>query len=187
MWCESRRPDAGLRRIGREPAKVISRMCVCVCVCVCTRDPWGHISFHNVTLKVNKTSDILWKFTFIATHSGDHCVYCWEPAFVNLTIMASYCVWSFVQGTCRQVFRFNIVHCWLGLWDSWLCGGRLQYNVLQNNIALNPLQPSGHYMYRQFNIQQFYVLPTQLYLCVLCVSQNKQRLFPYTALTDWFV
>jgi hypothetical protein len=31
------------------------------------------------------------------------------------------------------------------------------------------------------------VLPTQLYLCVLCGSQNKQRLFPYTALTDWFL
>ena len=45
---------------------------------------------------------------------------------------------------------------------------------------------SGHYMYHQFNIQQFYVLPTH-YLCVLCGSQNKQRLFPYTALTDWFV
>ena len=41
-------------------------------------------------------------------------------------------------------------------------------------------------MYRQFNIQQFYVLPTQLYLCVLCGSENKQRLFPYTTLTDWF-
>ena len=26
-----------------------------------------------------------------------------------------------------------------------------------------------------------------LYLCVLCGSQNKQRLFPYTALTDWFL
>jgi len=24
-----------------------------------------------------------------------------------------------------------------------------------------------------------------VYLCVLCGSQNKQRLFPYTALTDW--
>ena len=36
-------------------------------------------------------------------------------------------------------------------------------------------------MYRQFNIQQFYVLPTQL-----CGSQNKQPLFPYTTLTDWF-
>ena len=26
-----------------------------------------------------------------------------------------------------------------------------------------------------------------MYLCVLRGSQNKQRLFPYTALTDWFV
>ena len=41
-------------------------------------------------------------------------------------------------------------------------------------------------MYHQFNIQQFYVLPTK-YLCVLCGSENKQRLFHYTALTDWFL
>jgi hypothetical protein len=26
-----------------------------------------------------------------------------------------------------------------------------------------------------------------VYLCVLCGSQNKQWLFPYTTLTDWFV
>jgi len=26
-----------------------------------------------------------------------------------------------------------------------------------------------------------------VYLCVLCGSQNEQRLFSYTALTDWFV
>ena len=26
-----------------------------------------------------------------------------------------------------------------------------------------------------------------VYLCVLCGSENKQRLFPYTALTDWFI
>ena len=25
-----------------------------------------------------------------------------------------------------------------------------------------------------------------LHLCVLCGSQNKQQLLPYTALTDWF-
>ena len=48
------------------------------------------------------------------------------------------------------------------------------------------VQPSGYYMYRQFNIQQFYVLPTQLYLCVLCGSQNKQPLFPYTTLTGLY-
>jgi len=45
---------------------------------------------------------------------------------------------------------------------------------------------SGHYMYRQFNIHKFHALPTQLYLSVLCGSQNKQRLFPYTTLTDCF-
>ena len=27
----------------------------------------------------------------------------------------------------------------------------------------------------------------RVYLCVLCGSQNKQRLFPYTELTDWFL
>ena len=33
----------------------------------------------------------------------------------------------------------------------------------------NPLKPSGHYMYRQFNIQQFYVLPTHC-IYVFCVD-----------------
>jgi len=42
-------------------------------------------------------------------------------------------------------------------------------------------------MYHQFNIQQFYVLPTQCIYVFFCGSQNKQRLFPYTALTDWFL
>jgi len=35
-------------------------------------------------------------------------------------------------------------------------------------------------MHEQFNIQQLYVLPT-LYLSVLCLSENKQRLVPRTA------
>jgi len=41
-------------------------------------------------------------------------------------------------------------------------------------------------MYHQFNIQQLYVLPTQCIFVFLYGSQNKHRLFPYTALTDWF-
>ena len=48
------------------------------------------------------------------------------------------------------------------------------------------LKPTGHVMHQQFNIQQLYVLPT-LYLCVLHLSENKQRLVPLTALTDWFL
>jgi len=38
---------------------------------------------------------------------------------------------------------------------------------------MNPLKPSGHYMYRQFNIQQFYVLPTQcIYLFYVSLRTN---------------
>ena len=45
---------------------------------------------------------------------------------------------------------------------------------------INLLKPTGHVMHRQFNIQQLYALPT-LYLCVLYLSENKQRLVPLTA------
>jgi len=58
---------------------------------------------------------------------------------------------------------------------------------MDNEVLTNPSQPSGHYTYHQFTTHKSYVLPTQLYFCVLCGSQNKQRLFPYTALIDWFV
>ena len=44
----------------------------------------------------------------------------------------------------------------------------------------NLLKPTGHVMHQQFNIQQLYALPT-LYLCVLYLSENKQRLVPLTA------
>ena len=40
---------------------------------------------------------------------------------------------------------------------------------------------------QDMDIQQFYGLPHTLYLCVLCGSENKQLLFPYTTLTDWFL
>ena len=39
---------------------------------------------------------------------------------------------------------------------------------------------TGYVMQQQFDIQQLYVLPT-LYLCVLYLSENKQRLVPLTA------
>ena len=44
---------------------------------------------------------------------------------------------------------------------------------------INLLKPTGHVMHQQFNIQQVYALPT-LYLCVLYLSENKQRLVPLT-------
>ena len=47
-------------------------------------------------------------------------------------------------------------------------------------LVVNLLKPTGHVMHQQFNIQQLYVLHT-LYLCVLYLSENKQRLVPRTA------
>ena len=46
-----------------------------------------------------------------------------------------------------------------------------------NFKVINLLNPTGHVMHQQFNIQQLYALPT-LYLCVLYLSENKQRLVP---------
>ena len=45
---------------------------------------------------------------------------------------------------------------------------------------IHHLKPTGHVTHQQFNIQQLYALPT-LYLCVLYLSENKQRLVPLTA------
>ena len=54
----------------------------------------------------------------------------------------------------------------------------LGYKLLR--VQFNLLKPAGHVMHQQFNIQQLYVLPS-LYLCVLYLSENKQRLVPLTA------
>ena len=52
------------------------------------------------------------------------------------------------------------------------------FNIL---LLFNLLKPTGYVMHhQQFNIQQLYALPT-LYLCVLYLSENKQRLVPLTA------
>ena len=59
-------------------------------------------------------------------------------------------------------------------------------NTYSVYIDVNLLKPTDHVMHQQFNIQQLYV-PLTLYLCVLYLSENKQRLVPLTASTDWFL
>jgi hypothetical protein len=58
------------------------------------------------------------------------------------------------------------------------------------HYAINPLRNSGYFMYHQAVPSWHSQMPRSahtVYLCVLCGSQNKQRLFPYTALIDWFL
>ena len=57
------------------------------------------------------------------------------------------------------------------------------HNVMRQATTVglfNLLKLTGHVMHQQFNMQQLYILPT-LYLCVLYLSENKQRLVPLTA------
>ena len=44
-------------------------------------------------------------------------------------------------------------------------------------VSINLLKTAGYVIHQQFNIQQLYLLPT-LYLCVLYLCDNKQRLVP---------
>ena len=44
---------------------------------------------------------------------------------------------------------------------------------------------SGHYIYRKFNIQQFYVLPTQLYLCFVWIWEQTVIISLYSI--NWLV
>ena len=53
-------------------------------------------------------------------------------------------------------------------------------SLSEKKSEFNFLKPTSYVMHHQFNIQQLYALPT-LYLCVLYLSENKQRLVPLTA------
>ena len=60
------------------------------------------------------------------------------------------------------------------LWHNQCCKTDIYYQ------QFNLLKPTGYVMHQQFNTQQLYVLLT-LYLCVLYLSENKQRLVPLAA------
>ena len=54
----------------------------------------------------------------------------------------------------------------------------MEYAIVNKGFHL--LKPTGYVKHQQFNIQQLHALPT-LYLCVLYLSENKQRLVELTA------
>jgi hypothetical protein len=61
-----------------------------------------------------------------------------------------------------------------------------QFNLLKPaghvmHQQINLLNPTGHVIHQQFNIQQLYPLPHTLYLCVLYLSEYKERLVPLPA------
>ena len=61
---------------------------------------------------------------------------------------------------------------------GWWGGGAKRGGVPRP--LFNLIKPTCYVMHHLFNIQQLYALPT-LYLCVLYLSENKQRLVSLTA------
>ena len=55
---------------------------------------------------------------------------------------------------------------------------RIATNFCTYEFNLDPLKLRGHYMYHQFNTHKFYVLPTQLYLCVCVDLRTNSDYFP---------
>ena len=88
-------------------------------------------------------------------------------------------LWSF--GLCCYVVWWMgfIVCCYMST-ESTCVTFKKTVSAMNSFCCLNLLKPTGYVMHQQFNIQQLYALPT-LYLCVLYLSQNKQRLVPLTA------
>ena len=58
-------------------------------------------------------------------------------------------------------------------------GCKIPHHVVAMANELKLLIPTVHYMNHQFNIQQLYALPT-MSLCVLYLSDKKQRIVPFT-------
>jgi len=102
-----------------------------------------------------------------------------NPTFCPRSVFMCF-VWIWEQTAIISLYSTN----WLVFITEIVFTTRYGLNLRVTYI--NPSKPSGHYMYHQFDTQQFYVLPT-VYLCILSESQNKQRLFPYAALTEWFL
>jgi len=77
--------------------------------------------------------------------------------------------------------------CFVRIWEKTAIVSLYSINwpVFVNTFI--SLQLCFHYIYHQYNIQQIYDLPTQLYLFTLCGSDNTLRLFLYTSLTDRFL
>ena len=86
--------------------------------------------------------------------------------FLNVDIFAI----RIICTNCVLIHCISIVMVVTGLF---ICLVALPQNI-------NLLKPTGYLMHQQFNIQQLCVLPT-LYLCVLYLSENKQRLVTLTA------
>ena len=125
------------------------------------------------------------------------CIYIYVCVYIFIYVCVCVCLYIYVcVCVCVRVYiyiyniskltdLFRHAHCL-----RFRSPFQLQWEIWNEKcctaLFLGVLKSTGYVMHQQFNIQQLYALPT-LYLCVLYLSENKQRLVPLTAQTDWFL
>ena len=96
---------------------------------------------------------------------------------------------------CNEEWRHRLIAPWLDhlVWTDvrvFNYGQRISSRAVSRPtvwMKLNPLNPAGCYMYHKVYHSAILCSAHTVYLCVLCGSQNKHRLYSYTTLTDWFI
>ena len=110
--------------------------------------------FHAYSAIVNTQCRGEWNVPWMGRQQSEHFLY---------TVIATFW-WPVIMNKLHRSFTYTAWRQGLLLWK---CTNRCRLPSLSRNI--NPSKPSGHYMYRQFNIQQFHILPTQC-IYVFCVD-----------------
>jgi len=133
--------------------------------------------FHNIytpkallphtlsSLQAQAQNTIIIKQIMYVHSQTQHCIFL--PYWLPFSAITTIIIRSII---CRKLKKRLFTH---SVRNVKLCG-------IIFTVVIDPLKPTGHVMNQQFNIQQLYALPT-LYLCILYLSENKQRLVPLTA------
>jgi hypothetical protein len=102
-----------------------------------------------------------------------YLISCCQATYSCPSVVSNVLIMCNFAGVCHRVFLSLGSSC--SHKSATFCSGA------RSVLSVNLLQPTGHVMHHhQFNNQQLYALPT-LYLYVLYLSENKQRLVPLTA------
>ena len=99
----------------------------------------------------------------------------------QLYVMPTQCIYVFCVDLRTNSNYFPIQHLLTGLYNRDGC----VYCAVRTEFTCNvyyPSKPNGHYMYHQFNIQQFYILPIQC-ICVFCVDLRTNS--DYSPIQHW--
>ena len=118
---------------------------------------------------------------------------CWGLVSLtkHTTWLTSLCTPSvFMQSVCTRLFPVHRVcfsaRIYTAVW-GFVTGRKILKLQKSRDTTLTVCSPVATVCTATLTFNSSTFCPHRLYLCVLCGSENKQRLFPYTTLTDGFV